>query len=79
MIASSQRDFTRMHGLVDGNSAAAEQAALRQATVGKATLFRERNQLFDVRTQFLRLGDSGGDLLMLDESRRHVAEQSRAV
>src|SRR3569623_1097143 len=56
-----------------------EQARVRQATVGQATLLGERDQLLDVGTQFLRLGGGGGDLLVHDQRGRHVAEQGRTV
>ncbi|VVT11310.1 hypothetical protein SPHINGO361_120694 [Sphingomonas sp. EC-HK361] len=52
---------------------------MREAAVRKAALLRERDQLFDIRAEFLRLGDGGRDLLMLDERCRHVAEQRDAV
>ena len=39
----------------------------------------ERHQLLDDRTQVLRLGQGGDDLLMLDERGRHVLEHRLAV
>src|SRR3569623_1429210 len=36
-------------------------------------------QLLDGGTQFLRLGGGGGELLVLDQRGRHVAEQGRTV
>ena len=45
----------------------------------QAALLRQRDQLLDVRAKLLRLGDGGGDLLVLDERGRHVAEQRSAM
>src|SRR3546814_11263010 len=50
-----------------------------EAAVGEAALLGERDQLLDIGTKLLRLGRRGGDLLMLDEGRGHVAEQGRAM
>ena len=55
------------------------QTAHREATVGQATLFRKRNQLFDIGTQFLCLWQSCLDLLMLDERSCHVAKHRSTV
>src|SRR3954465_5140536 len=52
---------------------------MRQAAVRKAALLGERNQLLDIGAKLLRLGGRGGDLLMLDERCRHIAEQGSAV
>ncbi len=52
---------------------------MRETAVGQAALLGQRHQLLDVRAKFLRLGDGGGDLLVLDERGRHVAEQGGAV
>ena len=56
-----------------------EEPRVREAAVGEAALLGERHQLLDVRTKFLRLGERGGDLLMLDEGRRLVAEQRETM
>ena len=56
-----------------------KQTSVRQTTVRKAALLGERDQLLDVRTQFLRLGDGRHDLLVLDERGAHVAEQGNTV
>src|SRR3546814_14107397 len=50
-----------------------------EAAVGEAALLGERDQLLDIGTKLLRLGRRGGDLIMLDEGRGHVAEQGRAM
>src|SRR5205823_13621415 len=52
---------------------------LGEAAVAEAAALGERDQLFDVRAKLLRLGRRGGDLLVLDERGRHVAEQGRTV
>ena len=39
----------------------------------------ERDQLLDHRTQVLRLGQGGDDLLVLDQGCRHVGEHGLAV
>src|SRR5207302_6879484 len=55
------------------------QPRLRQPTVRQTAVLGERDQLLDIRPKLLRLGRRGGDLLVLDERGRHVAEQGRAV
>ena len=55
------------------------QTAHREATVGQATLFRKRDQLFDIGTQFLRLWQSRLDLFVLDQRRCHVAKHRGTV
>ena len=55
------------------------QARLREAAIRQAAMLGERDQLLDVGPKLLRLGDGGGDLFVLDERGRHVAEQGRAV
>jgi hypothetical protein len=39
----------------------------------------KRDQLFDVGTQFLRLGQGGGDLFVLDQGGGQVAQQRNTV
>jgi hypothetical protein len=45
----------------------------------QAALLGERHQLLDDRPEILGLGERGGNLLMLDESGRHVGEHRRAM
>src|SRR5205085_2899560 len=55
------------------------QARLGDAAVRKTAALGQRHQLLDVRAKLFRLGRGGGDLLVLDERGRHVAEQGRTV
>src|SRR5690349_18754316 len=55
------------------------QPRLGETPVRKPAALGQRNQLLDIRPKLLRLGDGGGDLLVLDERSSHVAEQGRAV
>src|SRR3546814_10300548 len=50
-----------------------------EPAIGQAALLRQRHELFGIGPKLLRLGDGGRDLLMLDERRRHIAEQCRAM
>src|SRR5438309_8045276 len=56
-----------------------EEPGMGEAAVRKPALLRQRHQLLDIGPKLLRLGGGGGDLLMLDEGGRHVAEQGRTV
>src|SRR5436190_15514506 len=55
------------------------QPRLREATVRKTAFLRQRHQLLDIGAKLLRLGKRRGDLLVLDQRGRHVAEQGSAV
>ena len=55
------------------------QTRMRETTVGQATAFAERDQLFDNRTQFLGLGNGGHDLFVLDQCRREILQESLTV
>src|SRR3546814_13934628 len=50
-----------------------------EPAIGQAALLRQRHELFGIGPKLLRLGDGGRDLLILDERRRHIAEQCRAM
>src|SRR6185295_15487525 len=51
----------------------------RLAAGMQAPALAERDQLLDDRAQILGLGQRGGNLLVLDERRRHVGEHGLAV
>ncbi len=55
------------------------QPRLGEATVRQAAVLGQRDQLLDIGAKLLRLGRGGGDLFVLDERGRHVAEQGRPV
>src|SRR5205085_5761334 len=52
---------------------------LGEPAVAETTLLGQGHQLLDIGAKLLRFCRRRGDLLVLDERGRHVAEQGRAV
>ena len=55
------------------------QPGMGQTAVRQAATLGQRDQLFEIRAQFARLGGGGGDLLVLDQRGRQVAQQCGAM
>src|SRR5699024_5500332 len=55
------------------------QPRLGEPAVRQPAALGQCDQFLDVRAKLLRLGGGGGDLLVLDQRGRHVAEQGRTV
>ena len=56
-----------------------EEARESVAAIGEAAFLGQGDQLLDLGPKLLRLGKRGGDLLVLDQGRRHVAEHRLTV